>query len=328
MGLEGLSLNQNGLLFTAMSLLIIVALISLNSSLKQVSRESQDISGMAAVLSVGNKMDNIERVIVDLDTETGIRGINERFLPFSYGLNKDMNSLRIGHRLPLKDITLQGFLDVINMLEVFLEDRSRDNVFDGLAVDINTLADTPSENLAVHFLTEPFCYEYALQGYNTVLVRKSDSSKCYGSFLGRPIKKFDLNVLIFGTGQDFNRVFCDGGNCPQEAYNPNHPENWPYYRVEVLEENCHNCVLEQTVASAHFNPLNDFSLTVECAGSNCASAPITLKQSGLDFNVFYQSDYRVEISTEITFNQRIREFYFLDFNAGVSNFKGDAFKSQ
>ena len=77
-------MNKKGLVFTLATLLMIVALISLNSTIKTISRESQDIGEISAIISTGKKMSNIERMIIDLDQENVIREINERILPFEY----------------------------------------------------------------------------------------------------------------------------------------------------------------------------------------------------------------------------------------------------
>jgi hypothetical protein len=212
---------------------------------------------------------------------------------------------------------------------VFLEDTNRENAFDGLPVDVNTLKNSQwgGTDTEMHFLVEPFCYGYSIGGQNEALFGKSSSAKCLEEFQDSYIKRFDLNIIIGNSNEDFNSLTCNGlGSCPQEAYDPEQPQGFPYYSIEINDSNCGSCALGQKVVSAHFDPGSDLNVVVECAGSGCVSDSIIVSRSGLDFNIFHESDYRLDISAKMTFSQNIARFYFLDFNVGVRHFNAEISK--
>lgn len=323
-------LNSRGIIFTLMVVFMILAVISLNTAVKQTFRESQGIEDISAFVAVGNKFKNIERQIIDLDREGNAKEMNERFLPFGYDLEKDQNSISIQQQLPAKSIVVDEFFNVVNFFAVFLNDANWGNVFDGLPVQAGTLKNPAwgGDSNALHFLIEPLCFEYTLKGIDTMVFADSNSEKCAGEFEQSDIRRFDLNIAISNPSEDFNALYCnDNPACPQQAFNPEHPQNWPYYRIFVDDSNCTNCLLSQKVASAHFDPNQDFNVMVSCVGAGCASSPIIITQAGLDFNVFRNSAYRLNISAKITFSRNIEQFLFSDFNVSVRHPTTNASKS-
>lgn len=322
-------MRQRGLLFTVMAFFMILAILSLNAVIREGFRESKSIGELSALSAVASKFRNIERIAVELSEGGKLKEVNERVLPFNYDLNADQNFLIVQQQMPLKSVVWNEFFNVMNLLEVFLEDGNRGNVFDGLAVSIATAKNAAwggaSEEL--HFLVEPFCYELALR-QNTSLFRESGSVKCSQQFQNSFVKRFDLNIAIMNSNEDFNALHCNGTTqCPQEPFQEDPPSGYPYYRIEILDENCGNCVLPQKVVSQHFNPAQDFNVVVSCVGANCVSSPIIISSHELDFNVFHESSYRLAVTAKTTFSERASGFYFLDFNVSVAHFDVNASKN-
>ena len=308
---------------------MIMAVFLLNSTLERASRESQEIGEIAALEAVGSKAKNIERMVIDLDQVEVMEEINERRLPFSYELDKDAGRVAVQQDLPLGSDKLEGFFDLINLLEVFLEDADRDNVFDGLVVEVDTLknSDWSGTDESLSFLVEPFCYEYVTDGLESMLFRESSSEKCLDFFQNSDFERLDLDLTIQNSDEDFDEILCDGGSCPEEDYNPSHPQGWPYYRIQVLNCELPNCTLAQTVVSEHFDPEVSFDIAISCTGGECVSDPINISHSSLDFSISHSSDYTLDVGAQVTFNDSIESFYFLGFDATVSHFNEAASKS-
>lgn len=309
-----------------MAFLLILSIIALNNSIEAAKSNQQKFSEIAKLVSVNNKFDNINRGIVDLKKSGTAKQYNERILPFSY--NIDLNSISFSRNLPFGNAETDGFFDFINLYSVLLEDSSYANVFDGLAVDVNTIQNSSWGGSAksMHFLIEPFCYQFTIIELNKAVFEESKSSQCSEAFDLNRIKRFDANVSIKNFSEDLNMISCNGGACPDNPFNP--ASALPYYRISIDDSNCGKCSFSQKIIADHFSPDADSNVLIYCQGAGCVSKSI-LFGIGKSFSVerSQDSNYRVLAELKASFDSNIGQFLFLDFNFSVQSQDYDIVKS-
>ncbi len=308
--------NQKGFLFTFMALVLILSIMALNSSIQDSKNDSQKFLELARLVSVNNKFSNIERSAIDFKKSGIVNEFNQRIMPFTY--NIDSNSISVLQNLPLASGEANSFFDFMNLFGVFLEDSSYGNVFDGLNVDVNTVQNPFWGGSAekIQFLIEPFCYQFSLNDLNGSSFGESKSGKCAENFDLQKIRRFDSNIVVRNFSEDFNRILCNGGACPDNPFDPSNPQ--PYYKIAIDDSNCGNCYFPQKIIANHFDPNTDTNISILCQGISCRSKSIDfVLNKGFSVSRNSDSNYSVQLGMAVSFDSNIEQFYFLDFNYSV-----------
>ncbi len=310
-------MNQNGFLFTFMALLVILSIMALNSSIKNAESDNQKFFEITKLISANNKFDNIKRSAIDFKKTGLVKQYTERILPFSY--NIDGNLISVSQNIPLNSNDTNGFFDFINLYEILLKDPTYGS-FDNLAVDVNTIKNSAwgGNDKSLHFLIEPFCYQFTVEDLGKSLFEQSTSGKCSGTFDYARTRRLDANVVIKNSVEDLNRISCNGGACPSNPYSAANP--LPYYRIVIDDSNCGNCYFPQKTISNHFNPNSDLNISIFCQGTGCVSKGIDfLINKSFSVSRKQDSNYPVSIGLAVSFDSNVEQFLFLDFNVSVKN---------
>ena len=305
---------KKGVLFTVLTLFLILNLYALSrvsSELK--SADASVFSELNALATADSKLKSIINNAAFYDGFGSADSTRQRVLPMQF--TADLNSVVFYQKLPASNAVVSGFFDSINAFEIFMEDSSYSNIYDGISVDINTIKNSSwggsADVISLQLL--PQCFAYELEGLDTISIKQSCAA-----FNVDALKKIDMNVLVENS-EDFNSVACDFPGktaCPNEAFNPASP--LPYLQLRILDENCSMCNIpdENTTVSAHFDPQQSNSVLISCVGS-CTSSPIALS---LSTSVQLQkTGTQNNFSIGLDFNESISEIRFRDFNASVTN---------
>ena len=198
-----------------------------------------------------------------------------------------------------------------------MEDANNENIFDGIAVDVNTPRNSNwgGTKKQISFLTDPLCYEITTDT-NSILFSKSSSEKCTTPFASSNIKQFFFGIKP-SSNLDYNQVLCNGGACPTEAYDGvSH-----YYEIVIDTSDCFNCDIAQKTISQNFDPIEDIIIQISCNGAACSSQPITITHNDLDFEI-QSSGSTFDFNSLIIFDNKINDFFISDINVIVEGFDG------
>lgn len=315
-------MNNKGVLFTAIAFLMVLSIIALNTVIKENRAQEQHFVVPANILRVSGLFENINESVIELKKSQEAVEIEKRVLPFDYSF--DENSLSIELRLPFRAIELGVYFDTLNFAEIMLEDKNYENVYSGLAVDINTVknAEWGGTDNGFEFLVEPYCYEFSII-QNKIEFRESKSAKCLEEFDFSNTRRIDLNIVILQFNEDYNSLECTPEPCEQQAFNANNPN--PYFSLNIDDSNCDYCDLEQNSVSMHFDPENTQEITLSCQGEECNSTPVEMALS--EGVLVDHNSSRIGITLSQLFSSEIDSFKLLDFNVTVSTLDGKIVKS-
>lgn len=321
--LNGKMINSKGIFFTTMILLIILSMLMLINVAEKGKTIGEEKKEIIALEEIDYLYENVQKEVIDLDKHGKGKEVMERILPFNYILGE--KTVSIEQMLPLKQLQLNNFFNVINAFEVFLEDENYLNEFSSLKVQANASKNKEWEGneTEINFLINPFCISLS-EDQNSFAFKESNSNKCSQEFSVENIARYDVNMEIINSGEDFNAVKCNEGACPSESFSELNPN--PYYRIEIKDANCINCKLSQKIISKHFAPeTEDFNIMIYCNGSSCKSKPVTI-MVGKKLQAINQGN-QVKMNATYEFKEKVKEFIFLDFNYSIENKAFNAIKS-
>ncbi len=306
-------MNSKGVLFTAMALFLLLSLLSLHQAGLRAGYSSQGTENMLnSYNKVADKFSNARRSLMVLTSNTAEQSVAARVLPFSYSL--DSNRLTVTSILPVRQGSVDAYLESLNYLRVFEEDTNYANQYDSLRVDINTL--TPKSwggtDTNVSFALKPQCMRYSILDNNSVRL----DFTCSG-FDFNAVKKIDVNITFAGS-HDFNALSCLFGgslSCPNNAYSPESTQ--PYLNLTLIDSNCPKCSLSQKSVGVHFNPDAANYVQVHCSDALCISPPIDLN-FGRAASFKYAGPV-VGIAIGVDLNSEISSFELSDTNILVSD---------
>ncbi len=319
-------MNSRGIMFTLMALILILGIIAFNESEMGNWAFESESTKVSDISSVKNKYSNIAETVTTLHPNGVRKEIGERNLPFEYYWEEDSNSIEIKQNIPLNTVDLENYFNFLNVYRQYLLDTEYENAFNGLRIDVNTLQNAPwgGTSEEFQFLLKPFCYQYRANGEEEMIMEASGSQKCSAAFSSNSIARLDINVMIRYSDEDFNIVECNGEACPQDAFNPLSTD--PYYKIEIIDENCVSCSISQKVISEHFSWAADKNIIIYNNGGSPESAPVNIS-FGNDVNVSRHGDKSIEIRIKTEFTEKIDSFEFLDFNFTVYSRDGKSRKS-
>lgn len=318
-------MNNRGILFTLMTLLIILSLLTFISVVEQGMSESQQLGYVTTFLRSAEKFSNIERNIIILDKTEPITNLSERVLPFIYIV--DDNTLSIIQELPLKESDFDSFYDTINIYEIFEEDKNYPRAYTGIDVSIDTLKNPlwgGTSNELV-FLIDPFCFEFRESGLDVMSVGKSAHEKCSGVFDPNVIRRIDVNVTIVQFAEDYNVISCNSGSCDGSVWHQEFDEgnSEPYFELEIIDNDCGNCNLDnnEKKISRHYNSASIYVIELKCVpgvpGGICISDSVIVTLSD-GLAIEHTSDERIVSEIKTEFKSDIDKFYFPDFDVNVT----------
>ncbi|MDO8647384.1 MAG: hypothetical protein Q7R70_03140 [Candidatus Diapherotrites archaeon] len=306
-----LRISRKGILFTFMSLLLILSLLSLVDSLNsQRSSLKANAALVYSLNSTSSRFDNVYSDFVFLDKDANARLVDQRNLPFSYSM--DYNSLSIVQELPLRISVWNNYFDLVNAYVIFLKD-SNTGFSSEFAVDANTVKNAiwGGSVQDLNFVLLPQCLFYDV---NSSLYSAGFYSASFSgcSFDSSKIGKYSVIVSLKSPAvEDYNSITY---NIPGFS----NPAN-PAFEFLLLDNNCAKCSLSQASKSiiGYFDPTQSGWITVKCVGALCHSKDINIfVSSGLQA---FHSGERVDVNFTVKFKNFIDSFYFKDFNASVTN---------
>ncbi len=300
-------MNQKGIMFSLMVLIMILSVIALQDVFRESKIAQQRNPEKTRIFSVNEKYENINRNIVDLFKEDYLREVSQRNLPFNYLI--DGNKIKFNHSIPWDKGTIENYFDTINTYRIFISDKNYSNAFDGIFTQVETLQNSEWGGTATdtHFLIQPFCTNFETGDLNRARITESFASQCLNSFDENKMRRFDVDIVVRNSNEDFNSVFCSNG-CSSQNFNPSNSN--PYYRLVIDDTKCSSkCNLSQTVFSKHF--LADDNETIILSGA--ASKPLRIRfMNGV--LVQRNGDFFVDSNIQVQFDQNISDLFFLDFN--------------
>ncbi|MFH1239803.1 MAG: hypothetical protein V1672_01175 [Candidatus Diapherotrites archaeon] len=314
-------MNNKGILFTLMVLLITLSLLTFISVVENGMGESQQLGYVTNFLRVAEKFSNIERNVIRLDKTEPITNLSERVLPFIYVV--DDRTLTVTQELPLKESDFNSFYDTINIYEIFEEDQNYNYAYTGIDVSIDTLKNPLWGGISneLVFLVDPFCFQFKESGLDFMSVGGSTHEKCIDTFDFDTVKRFDLNVNIVQFAEDYNTITCNSGPCDGAGWHQEFEGSsiWPYFEIEIIDTECGHCDFPTAnkVISGHYNPALNYEIEISCTGASCVSDPITLTSLG-GITAEHESNERIIIELKTEFYDDIDKFYFPDFDMNVT----------
>ncbi len=304
-------IGRKGIFFTIMTLFLSTLIISSADLLiEQKAGFESGNARLTALRTTSSLLTNLESTLGNYEQN---QEINERLLPFSYTI--DNNIIEISNELPFETAKVDLFFDFINAYVLFLNDVNYSESYLGFNMDLNVQKNSywggSTENLSFSVLPQYLKY---------VVDENNASFSGFGDFNESVITRIDLNLNVpAGMMHDFNRLTCslEGyGSCPDNDYNVLNEQ--PYFTLGINDNNCSDCLLLalQKTVRAHIDSAGANSITLSCLGTDCNSSDITISLSPLP-SVTNNGSY-IELTTKITSNAVIDEFYFSDYNASVT----------
>ena len=309
-------MNKKGLFFSVMVLFIILSIISFNMMLDDVATESRSFDESTALISISNRFSNIYSQAISLRKEGYPKQMFERSLPINYDINNEKKSIQISQKFPTSNYLFEETFDTMNFFRIFMEDSNKQNIYDNILVDVNTPRNSlwSGTEKKISFLIDPVCYGLTTD-VNSIMFAKSESDKCSMPFENTNIKQFLFEIKP-SSNMDYNQVLCNGGACPNEAYNGvDH-----YYELTINDLDCFNCSFSQKIISQNFNPVDDINIWIGCNGA-CNSQSTQIVHSNLDFNIM-SNGAQIDFKSEIIFDKKINDFFMYDINMQVLGFGG------
>ncbi|GEM_PF-4791076 len=303
-------IGSRGVLFSAMVLLLVLALLSLEHARLNSREWSQGSQNMLnAFAGAEGRFADLKSAIISLPQSAAAKQARAAALPFSYSF--DSNALRVSSGLPVGDANATAYLESLNYLRIFGEQAGPQQT-GSQGIDINTPL-PPSwggTDRNLHFITRPQCLRYSILDDNSTVLDFACGGLDFNS-----VKRLDLN-LTFSQNYGFTKTTCSfNGNssCPDDNYNPS--SGLPYLNLVFLDSACPDCELKKNPIRVHFNPAQNNSVELSCNGQNCDSPPLTLTFTSKATLRF--SGQRAGLSFGIDMNSAIDSFAFSDANLSV-----------
>ena len=308
-------MQKNGILFSLSALLLVMSFILLQQAITRTSfAQTQAEKTITLFGNLNEQYASLASNIIELDTKSSYRQIQERTLPFTY--SADQNYIQLNYKTPLRQATIGNYFDLTNAFKIFAEDKNYSNFYSGINTQVDTTQNSAwgGAQTALNFITEPSCMKISVQETGISFQR----GWC-GAFDLNQASKIDSNISIYSSGEDQNTVTCSwNGNsaCPSQSFDQANPN--PYFSLTLFDQNCGKCALSTKTITGHADISKNNWIAVSCTGTGCTSPQIDINVSQNYSITRNQNALPVQISTGVTLKNKITAFYFNDMNITVS----------
>jgi hypothetical protein len=329
-------MNQRGVFITFMVFLLAASILGVYEVTKQSSfRQEEKEIGDAAFNVVNNSFNNLYEEVVSLNKEGFAKQVQQRPMPFQYDFNK--NSLILSQRVPVKQATLNAYIDALNVYSLFVNSQwvSKD-----LNIGTETLKnrewdesfDFPDLNYAILpqcllFDVNNCCLDVNLMAFKEM---QAGQNGCISGFNYSDLNMIDVNIVFDSSNCSAGSI---GGNLGSktDAFDP--AETMPYFRITINERKrfCPGagCIITASGSEArygHFNPLTFSpaaeidSLTIDCDGASWLRVKLGKESEEDQFPLAiynFLKSQSINADLNIVFDQAVDLFYFTGFSINV-----------
>lgn len=308
-------MQKKGMLFSLSALLLVMSFILLQQAIIRTSfAQTQAEKTITVFRNLNEQYTSLASNIIELDTKSSYRQMQERTLPFTFSV--DQNYIWLNYKTPIRQATLGNYFDLTSAFKIFTEDKNYLNFYSGIAAKVDTTKNGAWGGMqtALNFATEPSCMAISVQETGVSF----QQGWCKAFDLNQTAK-IDSNISIYSPSEDQNTVTCSwNGNsaCPSQSFDQANPN--PYFSLNLLDQNCGKCALSTKTIKGHADISKNNWIAVSCTGTGCTSPQIDINVSQNYSITRDQNALPVQISTGITLKNKITAFYFNDMNITVS----------
>lgn len=304
---------SKGFVLTLSVFLIATALLFFNKTVfdRQLSLETP--SELVLLREAGQQYRDIARTILELDLSGQKKSVMERGLPFSY--SGDQNMLFVSQDFPIFQTKLATFFNAINGFRIFDLNQALQHLSRDFVLDINTSKDANwgGTETAIRFLVLPACTQLYFYKSNTSF-SPSTSTRCLTPYSAGNFQRADVNIILLDIREDYNSLTCNGGACPQNAFDPLNPN--PYYFIQFSTASCPLCTFVQQTVSLHHPTGADYNVFLSCTVPGCFSKPVQLLFNNF-LTAIRDSNETLKLNLRLQFDRNIDSFQSLDINFAV-----------
>ncbi len=308
-------MKNKGLVFSLATLFLILSFLLLEQTTTTTNQNQQEtFTLLKAFEKVNEDYQNINENIIDLDTSGNLGKIQQRLLPFKFGVDK--NAISLEYTIPIKATTIGKYYDAANALQIFYEDKNFSNYYHNVNATIFAKKNSywGGTESTLNFTVEPSCMNMLVQQRGILF-----SDGWCAAFDLNKVQRIDTNLTITTQNEDLNAVKCywnASTNCPSQNYSAANPN--PYFYIKIFDQNCSGCNLATTEVKGHFDISKNNWIKIMCQKPSCVSAPIDINASDIleikrDVNAL-----SAKINITLNLNTRIESFYYDDFNFSLT----------
>lgn len=307
-------MRDRGIFFILIILYLILSLVLLRSVVESNDRSRDTFPEKNALARAQNRFNNIYRSVIDLDKTGANKNFDQRLIPLSFEF--DQNAIDINQYLPVKEGSLETYLDALSIYALFVNDTNYANLYDGVQTTLQTpkTADWGGTQTGIGFLIAPTCLAYRLVDDNTTFVHPKNTPACRTDAYDLNRSTWDINLIADSASEDWNRITCTPGPCPQNAHNP--LDNRPYFRIQTHTTICPACNIVPSTVSGHFDLNSNQQIVIDNSAPGASSKPITI--TILDGLRIQHTDTKsLFLQSRFTVSKRIEDFSVDDLNLRV-----------
>ncbi|MEM4363819.1 MAG: hypothetical protein QXS90_00910 [Candidatus Diapherotrites archaeon] len=282
--------------------LIIIGLGNTKTNIEIMEKENNSI--IQELQKAKEIFSNYSNGLIELPLSKQNSNVVSRLLPFSYEIDKNKAYLEIDFPNNAK---INDYFEKINSLKIFYETKEK-KPNNAVNIDINApLPQSWGGNAkSIKFKIES-CSLLSLDTNSFTF-----QNYCGTNYLEK-VSEVEIN-LILNNIHDFNLLVCNFDNnttCPTNEFQPN--QSLPFIKLNISDENCTNCRIEQKQVSAFFDPSKENYLELKCQ-ENCNSKPIKVS---LKENVIIETNEKVKSKIKVVFKEEIEKIVSLDTNMSI-----------
>jgi hypothetical protein len=336
-------MNQRGVFFAFMIFLLVMSVIALNSTTSRaVSESEQRLVQHSAFDVVNNSFNNLFEEVVSLKKEGFAKEVQQRGLPFKYGLNN--NKINLSQTLPQRPSVLKGYIDSLNIYSIFLNTKGQAG-----NIQLNTKVAAQNSEWGgsewplfpdLNYLILPQCLLLDANADGNMLLMGGVlwSELCTQPFDFADLNAIDANisfnsgpyaVAALSCGSEFFDPANPPDNCRKDAFNPSSSD--PYVAVGLVEkcapEGCKVIAggtppfATKTIA-AHFDPATtNGTVSIQATANYAVKIKIGRLDAADNFPIHIENQFiaePIDVDLNVAFDQRIEMFYFSGFDINVS----------
>jgi len=330
-------MNNKGVFITFMVFLLVASMLALHDVTKKTDFKQERLHiDETAFNIVNNTFNNLYEEVVSLNKEGAAKTVQQRPMPFQYDFGT--NLVIISQRVPVRKSILDAYFDALNIYSIFTNQESTSN----LQISTSTLQNlewggTGEEYPNLQYAILPQCLSYDINnccfdGNYMILKELGDGELgCVGGFDYADLNIVDVNISINTSGY-INQVPPLTGTLSSktDVFEPANP--LPFARITINETNPQcpgiGCLITSNgkeVRSAHFDPGysgvgSEDTLIIHADPDDYVRVKIGMEEA-IDpfpvvvFNTFVNAPAYIDLN--ITFDQKVEQFYFTGFSIDV-----------